>query len=189
MEVVLLEQVHQVVQKQDSDGLSHLNPVFVRALSDEGHPFDQHHADTLVSDLLEHLVERVSSPSFDEVGVPLGMAYIGSGLLELVEVVLEEVNVALVVVYQEAQDVEVADDALEVRFLARSQSYRVETVLVDYLNSVQDLGIDVEVDQLAFVSVVALAILELPLNPQPVLDSDLLKDPKDELKAAHLRKT
>ena len=75
---------------------------------------------------------------------------------------------------------------MELRPLVGGQSNDVEVVLVYYLHGVHDLGVDIEINELRLLIVVAVSVAEPFLDLQPVLERDLLKELVYQLEASHL---
>lgn len=88
---------------------------------------------------MQHLEQCVIGPSFAQVLVATGMVCI----LELFEIMLEEINISFVIGYQEREDVLCRDQPLKLRFLIGSQSYCIQTVIVNYVNNIKDFAVDV----------------------------------------------
>lgn len=62
---------------------------------------------------------------------------------------LEEVNVALVILDKKSQHILSGDDTLQLTALVRCQSDSVVSILVQHVDSTENLFIDIQVDQLA----------------------------------------
>lgn len=96
----------------------------------------------------------------------------------------EEVDFAFVVVHEEGDDVMRADQSQKLRALVRGQSDHVVVVLVDDLDGVEDLGVNIQVDQVGVREVAAIEVRQASLDLEPVLDADLVEQLEDQLEAA-----
>lgn len=77
-------------------------------------------------------------------------------ILILTKMLLEEVNLAFIIVHHESDDVVEVDHSLNLTFFVGSEDDKVQVVLVDHLHRIWNFGVYIEIYQLGFFIVVVL---------------------------------
>mmetsp|Transcript_8654 Transcript_8654/g.14660 ORF Transcript_8654/g.14660 Transcript_8654/m.14660 type:complete len:345 (-) Transcript_8654:376-1410(-) len=173
VEVELAQDVHEVGQIKDSDRFA---PQTLDALELEG-PLDEDDGDAAVPHLLEDLEEGVGVLALDQVLVLGEVGLVLAG--EFAEPVLEEADLAGVVVYQEPDHRLLRYYPRQLRPLVRGDPDRIVVVLEHELDGLLDLLGDLQVDELGLGEVGAAGALDF----DPVLQRDLVEDLVDQLEA------
>lgn len=178
VEIQLTKKEHQVREEYDADRLDCLRPCGLRPDSDERLTLNYDHADVLVAKLPQDFVQRVLRIRSHHVLVTLRVA----DCSKFMKVVLEEVDITFVVLYQEFQHVLGRDYSLQLTALVCCQRDRVQIVFIQRLDRAENFLVDVEVNKL---TLVVEAFLRLR-NLQPVHQRHMLHHLHYELEATHL---
>ena len=187
MEVQLLQEIHEVRQEYNTACLNRLHPLYslLRHFLNDSDALDDYDAHAVLSQLLQHFEQRIVGSTFDQVLVATRVVRIS----ELLESMLEEVYITLVIVDEEGENIRRLNETLQLGFLVSCESYRIQAVVVHDVDHVEYLAVDVDIDQLRLLRVVALQVVKTTLHLKPVLNGEQVKDFENKFEATHLQST